>query len=276
LRRYPQLVQCRRELIYIYGMQLRRAELDEQFRALAELGPLSFNDVFLWSLTRACTWDPAETVKALGRFVKADPDDRWSRLGLAESLRRLGRLDEAGKVLSALPASDTEARLIRVSLCLDRGDVASAEALLADGPADHPGVALFRGRMAVFRHDGPAAVHHLRAAYARTPNDRDVQFYLGQALRLVGDNAAAEPLLLAAGKQDALAALINRASAGRVRADPRFPLELGAACAAAQRVPEAIAWYKLAIARDPHDPEAQTALSRLDANAGNSGGNAVK
>ena len=276
LRRYPQLVQARRELIYIYGMQLRRAELADQFRALAELGPLSFDDVFLWSLTRGCTWDPAETVKALGRFVKADPDDRWSRLGLAESLRRLGRLDEAGNVLSALPASDPKARLAQVNLSLDKSNVAAALALLAEGPADHPGLALFRGRMAVFRHDGPAAVRHLLAAYAGNPNDRDVQFYLGQALRLAGDEAAAKPLLLAAGKQDALAALINNAATGRVRADPKFPLQLGDACAAARRIPEAIAWYKLAIARDLHDPEAEAALSRLDADSGNSRGNAIR
>jgi tetratricopeptide (TPR) repeat protein len=276
LQRYPQLVQARRELIYIYGMQLRRPELDEQFRALSELGPLSFDDVFVWSLTRGCTWDPADQVKALGRFVKADPGDRWSRLGLAESLRRLGRLDEAGKAVSALPAFDSEARVIRVNLCLDRSDVAAAEALLAEGPAEHAGLALLRGRMAVFRHDGPSAVHHLRAAYARNPNDRDVQFYLGQALRLVGENAAAGPLLQAAGKQDVLAALINRAITGRMRADPSYPLQLGAACAAAQRVPEAIAWYKLAMARDPHNPEAQTALSRLDPDSANSSGNAFK
>ena len=36
----PDLVQAHRELIYIYGMQGRRAELDAQFRALAKLTPL--------------------------------------------------------------------------------------------------------------------------------------------------------------------------------------------------------------------------------------------
>jgi tetratricopeptide (TPR) repeat protein len=260
---YPQLKPARRELVYIYGMQLRRAELGAQFRALAELGPLSFYDVFVWCLTRGCTWDPVETVKTLGRFVQADPDDRWSRLGLVESLRQLGRFDEAEKALSALSPSDPEARAIRVRLALDRSDVAAAEALLAEGPTDHPGLALLRGRMAFLDHDGPAAVRHLRAAYAGASDDRDVQFYLGQALRLVGDKEAAEPLLLAATKQDVLAALVNRAATESARADPKLPVRLGAACEAARRLPEAMAWYEVAIARDPLDREAQSALFGL-------------
>jgi hypothetical protein len=39
---------------------------------------------------------------------------------------------------------------------------------------------------------------------------------------------------------------------------------IGAACAAMDRYPEARAWYKLAIARDPLDSEAQQALFQLD------------
>jgi tetratricopeptide (TPR) repeat protein len=271
LRLYPGLIQARRELVYIYGMQLRRAELGAQFRALAALGPLSFTDVFLWCLTRGCTWDPAETVQALGQFLQADPGDRWSRLGLVESLRQLGRLDEAEDLLSALPASDPEAQVIRVRLALDRGDNAAAEALLTkgeeQGPADHPGLDLLRGRMALLRHDGPAAVRNLRAAYAGAPDDRDVQFHLGQALRFVGEREAAEPLLLAAKQQDVLAALVSRCASESERADPKLTLRLGVACEAAHRLPEAIAWYKLALDRDPLDSQAQRALERLHASS---------
>jgi tetratricopeptide (TPR) repeat protein len=264
LRLYPQLVQARRELVYIYGMQLRRAELGAQFRALAELGPLRFDDVFVWTVTRGCTWDPAETVRTLGRFVQADPEDRWSRLGLAEALRQQGRSPEAAHVLAPLPESDPEARVIRAGVALDSGDVEAAEALLADGPADNSGLALLRGRLALLRHDGPAAVRHLRAAYAVVLEDRDVQFYLGQALRLIGDKAAAEPLLVAAQKQDALSALVTQAADASARADPNLPRRLGAACEEARRLPEAAAWYRLALARDPGDSEIRSALERLE------------
>jgi tetratricopeptide (TPR) repeat protein len=267
LRLYPQLVQARRELVYIYGMQLRRTELGAQFRALGELGPLSFSDAFIWSLTQGYPWDPAETVKVLGRFVQADPGDRWSRLGFAESLRQLGRLGEAEQVLGVLADDDPEARAARVRVALDQGDLAAVERLLAGGPAAHPGLALLRGRMAMLRHDGPAAVSHLRAAWSAAPEDRDVQFYMGQALRLTGDRKAAEPFLQAAEKQDAVATLIARAGTAAGRADPRLPFRLGAACEAANRLPEAKAWCKLAFIRDPLDYEVRSALERLEAAA---------
>jgi tetratricopeptide (TPR) repeat protein len=240
VRLEPRLAQARRELVYIYGIQLRRAEPDAQFQALSELGPPDIQDVYLGSPTRGCTWDPAEALPRLGQFVQADPDDRWR-----------------------LPMSDPEARTLRVRLALDRGDLAAAEALLSEGPADHTGLALLRGRMAFLRHDGPAAVGHLRAAYAKAPDDRDVQFYLGQALRLAGDHEAAEPLLQLARKQDALAALVARAVSAAERANPTLPRRLGAACEAARRRREAVARYTLAISRDPLDRQAQEALYRL-------------
>src|SRR5262249_45717464 len=151
-----------RELIYIYGMQLRRAELGNQFRALAQLGPLSFGDAFVWTLTQGFPWDPAEMVKTLESFVKADPADRWSRVGLAESLRELGQLDQAEQVLRALDEADPEARAARARLALDRGDVAAVASLLAAGPADHPELELMRGRIALLNHQVPAAIKHLR------------------------------------------------------------------------------------------------------------------
>src|SRR4051812_5030915 len=72
----PELVQARRELIYIYGMQLRRAELRAQFEAMARQVPLGFDDVFLWCLTRNNTWDAEEQGGILERFLAADRDDR--------------------------------------------------------------------------------------------------------------------------------------------------------------------------------------------------------
>jgi tetratricopeptide (TPR) repeat protein len=264
VQRYPQLVQARRELVYIYGLQLRRAELGEQFRALAELGPLTFRDAFVWTITVGFPWDPAETVKMLERFVKADPGDRWSRLGLAEALRQLGLLDQAEEVLGALGDSDADARAARVHLALDKGAVRAAEELLAGGPADHPELELLRGQMALLRHDGPGALNHLRNAWKAAPEDRNTQFYLGQALRLAGDRAAAQRLLEAADKLDALAILVEQAGTQSGQADPRVAFRIGAACEAAHRLPEAIAWYKVAFTRDPLDSEVRRALKRLE------------
>jgi hypothetical protein len=72
-------------------------------------------------------------------------------------------------------------------------------------------------------------------------------------------------LLAAAEKQDALASLVARAASDAGRSDPRLPYRLGAACEAAHRLPEAIAWYKVAFTRDPLDPDVRSALERLEA-----------
>ena len=56
----------------------------------------------MWTLARHEPLELADVSDALGQAVEADPDDRVSRLALAETLRRLGRLDQADATLSAL------------------------------------------------------------------------------------------------------------------------------------------------------------------------------
>lgn len=261
----PKLVQARKELVYIYGMQLRRRELSEQFAKLSELVPLSFQHVFTWCLTQGVVWEPSEVSADLAKFLKADPSDRSSRLALAESLRQLGRLPEAEATLAALPPADADAREARVRMALDRGDTQGAEAMLADGPAGHAGLARLRGRMAFARNDAPEAIRQFRLAYAADPDNRDTQFFLGHSLRRLGDEEAAKPFLDAAHDQDNLSTLIQRAASPTQRKYPKLFLQLGAACEALRRFPEAKAWYKLAIAQDPLDPDAQRALYRVNA-----------
>ncbi len=91
----PSLVQAHRELIYIYGMQLRRPELNREFQALAKLTPLTFDNVWHWCLTRSLLWEPSELVRDLRTWVAADPDDRHSRIALADNARRIGAYAEA-------------------------------------------------------------------------------------------------------------------------------------------------------------------------------------
>src|SRR5262249_5916091 len=98
----PRLVQAHRELIYIYGLQLRRAVLDAEFRALASLMHLTFDEAFHWCLLRNESWDPTETAQMLAKCVAADPGDRWSRLSLSENERRMGLLGEAESALEGL------------------------------------------------------------------------------------------------------------------------------------------------------------------------------
>jgi tetratricopeptide (TPR) repeat protein len=267
----PRLVQAHRELIFLYSMQSRRAELGDQFRALSDLTALTFDDLFRWCLTRNTQWEPREIIAAMTRCVRADPADRWSRLALAAALRRVGRIDDAASALEPLPESDAEARMLRAEIALDRGDDRAAAALLAGGPEDHPGLARLRGRTALARHDGPAALDHYRIAAAADRDDRDTLFGLAAALVLTGNEAEAAPLLAAARAHDHLSALIQRAAGTAGRDNLDLLRSLGAACEAVGHNPEARAWYGLALEKDPFDPEARRGLERAAASRTPSG-----
>jgi tetratricopeptide (TPR) repeat protein len=259
----PKLERARRELVYIYGMQLRRPELNAAFAALSRISALSYSEVFLWSLSRGVSWEADELVETLRKCIEADPDDRWARIGRAEGLRELARFDEAEAVLTPLPESDPVARATRVRIALDRGDDQAADTLLAGGPADDLNLALLRGRFALARGNGPEAIRQFRIAHDRAPNLREAVLGLGQALKTTGDLAAAAPLLEEARRHERLGSLVQKAAVLKNRDDPALMRDLGEACAALGRNLEARAWYNLAITKDPLDTQAQQALARL-------------
>jgi tetratricopeptide (TPR) repeat protein len=263
----PKLVQANRELIYIYGMQLRRAELNAQFLALSGLTSLTSDNVFHWCLLRSNSWEPGEAVATLVRYVSADPDDRWSRLALAENYRRMGQRDQAEAALAPLGPADSAALAIRVQIAIDVQELDRAEQLLALAKTDDPALARIRGRLALSKRDAPAALHHFRIAIASDPQDRETVFGLICALELAGEAKAAEPLRETARNLDRLNTLVHRAATKEAREDPALLRELGRACAALHRDAEARAWYELVIAHDASDAESQRALHSLrDAN----------
>jgi tetratricopeptide (TPR) repeat protein len=263
LRLTPRLVQARRELIYIYGMQLRRPELNAQFLALSGLTPLTADNVFHWGLLRNSSWEPGEAIAILTRYISADPEDRWSRLALAENNRRMGRRDAALLALADLPPDDLQATAIRVQIAVDGQDMDQAECLLATDTTNAPGLARLRGRLALSRRDAKAAVFHWQIAYAADPDDRETTMGLLRALEIAGDSKAAEPLRESARALEWLNTLLHRAATSESRRDPNLLRQLGAACAALNRTAEAHAWYGLAIEFDPLDSESQQALYRL-------------
>jgi tetratricopeptide (TPR) repeat protein len=256
-------VQARRELVYIYGIQLRRAELNANFRELAEIAPLNSSQVFLWCLTRGVSWDAKEIIDTLQECLAADPNDRWARIGMAEQLCKLSRFDDAEAAVAPLPETDPIARATRVRIALERGDDQTAESLLAGGPADNLNLALLRGRFALARGNGPEAVRQFRIAHDQAPNLREAVLGLGQALQTTGDLTAAAPLLEEGRKHERLGGLIQRAAVEENRNDPALLRDLGDACAAIGRYPEARAWFNLAITRDLFDTQAQQGLARV-------------
>src|SRR5438067_1957962 len=87
------------------AVQARRADLNVQFRALAELETLKFDDVLLWTASLEDIWINDTIQGELESFLAADPEDRMSRLGLAAVLFRSSQLDACETLLRALPES---------------------------------------------------------------------------------------------------------------------------------------------------------------------------
>ncbi len=264
IRLDPTLVQAHRELIYILGYQLRRVDLNAEFLALSQLTDLPFDSVFHWCLMRSALWEPSTALQELLLFVETDPDDRWSRLAIADNYRRMGVLDEAETIIAPLPDSDREALAIRVMLAIDRHQEDKAQELLASVPSDDPTLAKLRGRLAIARRDGPTAVRCFRLAYAQSPDDRDAVLGLANALTIIGDHKSASPLRELTKRIEIVNSLVQRAALPSERNNPQLLRDLGAACAAAGRDPEARSWYRLAIARDPLDVESQQALFQIE------------
>ncbi len=264
IKLHPALIQAHRELIYIYGMQLRRAELNSEFMALSRLTELTFDNAFHWGLLRNNSWEPGKAIESLADYVAADPLDRWSRLAVAENYRRMGCFDDAVSAITALPGDDMEAIALRGRIALDRQDLEEAGRQLALGPRDQPLLARLRGTLALGRKDVAEALANFRIAYAADPENREALFGLIAALELSHDDKAAEPLRERARGYDRLNSLIQRAAVGQARRDPNLMRQIGAACAALGRKAEARAWYKLAIGLDPLDAVAQQALFRLN------------
>jgi tetratricopeptide (TPR) repeat protein len=263
LRIDPAFAPVRHELVRLYSRQQRLAALNEQFRALARQGALDFTHLHFWCLTRNANWNAAADVEALGRSVRADVDDAASRRALADGLRRLGRLDEAGALVASLPETDPDARVLRVRLALDRGDPDGAQRLAGGGPDNHAALAQLRGQLALVRGDGPAAVRHLRTAHRLEPDDRQTLFALASALRIVGEPTAARPFAAAVRRYDALRAVAAKLENPSAATDGDLLRAVGAASEAVGRRSEARAWYLLAVRCNPLDAQAQQSLYRL-------------
>jgi tetratricopeptide (TPR) repeat protein len=267
LRLDPKAAEARRLLVYLYGTQGRRLELLEQFKALCEQGPLTFDLVHHWCIAhQSQIKEPGELKPALEKFVENDADDRWSRLGLANVYRQLGLFDRAMSCLGHLPDSDPDARAGRAEIEFDRGDLGAVASLLAEGPSDHAKLARLRGRLALSRDDGARAVEFYQLADKAEPNDRETLYGLAQALRIVGDRAAAEPYARRAEAHRVLREYLYKKGTGEPRSV--VACRLASACEDVGYLPEARAWYRLAISYDPLLTRAQQALYRLSDHTG--------
>jgi predicted Zn-dependent protease len=251
-------------LILLYCTQRRRRELSEQFAALSRRTPLDFNQMLLWSSSLAASWDPSETAPIMEGFVEADPDDRLSRLTLAEALRRLRRIDDVKSVLSPLPSSDPEVRAILARIAEDRGDAGEVERLTGEDADRHPVLARMRASLDLGRRDLRAAIKHLRAAAAADPHNRAILYKLGDTLIRLGDVEEGRGFVSASKEHDALYELLERVEEPEARHDARLLAQVAGASHRVGLRAEARNWYLLALRLDPTRAEVQKALYRLE------------
>jgi tetratricopeptide (TPR) repeat protein len=263
IRLDPKIVQPRRELIYIYAIQLRRRELRNIFLELSTISPMTFQNVFHWCLTRGNDWEPDEIVADMTKFLAADPQDKWSRIALARSLKRLVKLDEAEKALEPLAANDSDAIAIKAQIAMDRNDPEKARELLSKGPEDHFDLAVMRAQMALAEGDYNDSIRYFKTALKVDPDNRDAVVGLARALAGQGNKLEAKAWQEKATKLDKLASLIQEAAKPEAAGDPSLPRRLADGCESVGHFAEAKAWWGLIAARDPLNQEAQQALYRL-------------
>jgi tetratricopeptide (TPR) repeat protein len=259
----PTAVPARQTLCYLYYTLSMKAEFAAQFAVLEAAGAVIFDDVYHACVVMRGGTETQQIVERLKAFLEADPADRRSRLALAEELTRLNRLAEAEQVLSVLPTSDSRAQALCVQMALERGDVRTAQTILAAGPDRDPDLAPQRGKLALARGDLQTASHEFLIAVTAYPDHRDAVLGLGRALRLAGDRRAAEPYIQAVAERDRLALLLQDLAAPGATHDPRRLHKLGMVCETLHRYPEARAWYRLALASDPSAINTREALDRV-------------
>jgi tetratricopeptide (TPR) repeat protein len=263
IRLDPKIVQPRRELIYIYAIQLRRRELRNIFLELSTISQMTFQNVFHWCLTRGNDWEPDEIVADMTKFLAADPQDKWSRIALARSLKRLVKLDEAEKALEPLAANDSDAIAIKAQIAMDRNDPEKARELLSKGPEDHFDLAVMRAQMALAEGDYNDSIRYFKTALKVDPDNRDAVVGLARALAGQGNKVEAKAWQEKATKLDKLASLIQEAAKPEAAGDSSLPRRLADGCESVGHFAEAKAWWGLIAARDPLNQEAQQALYRL-------------
>jgi tetratricopeptide (TPR) repeat protein len=263
LRLDPSLAEVRRELIFLYAMQARRRDLNAQFQALAETETLSFDDVFLWTISFVDLWINDTIRPSLERYLAADAEDRPSRLALAAVMLKSGEIHEAESLLVPMPTADVDARVLRIRIALASHRLDRACEILSGGAREHASLALLRAQFAARSNDSAAAEGYYRTALRLDPHNHVAIQGLSLVLKQMGRIEESEKHRLEAEKWRLITSLLQKSKTFNIRDDVTLLAQLGAACEDVGLVAEACAWYRLAIGIDPLQTAVQKSLFRL-------------
>ena len=238
-------------MLYLQGdLPGARAELANALRFAPFLLPAER----LAAKIHARLGDDEEALKAAVRTLRRDPRDTEIRVLLAQSLLRLGHVEDARIVLKQVPE---EARHPAVDYALARvalqeGDRALArERLMSAHRRDGVHFPVLRDLLELDREDDRIAesVDRLRIAATSRPEDARLVVLRARAALYAGETGEAERLLVRA-----------------IETDPDEQsayLLLGSVLAASGRTDEVIATYEAALARAPDSPAVNMLLGSL-------------
>ena len=260
----PDLVKAHSELIYIYGYPTPPPRAERRVPRLTELAPSTSRRRSSgasragWSGSPARPRPSLEQVRRRPTPTTASRGSPWPRCSAGSTATPTPtRPSPPSRPTTPRPAPSAPSS--RSTAATRRRPRPSSptrpEEPPRPGPAPRPaGVGPRR------RHGGRRRLPRRRRRRARTtatPSSASPS-----ALQHVGDPEAARYLDLSAG-HERLGTLVQRRDPRLATTNPALIRELGAACAAVGRLPEARAWYNIAIRRNPLDTEAQQALYQI-------------
>ena len=253
-------------------------DLETVLRALQSLTRLRPDDAAAWrtlGLVRLEMPDAGEqaletAARAYQTSLDLKPNQPKARLELADVLMQQGHFAEAEQQLDAcrdrVPEADRASLLARAAW--GRGDLERVRQLLDDALAqapDHPALLAQRGLLAQADGRFAEAVDWFDRAIAADPYDSQRYHQRATALRALGrfDEAEQDARRAADLKQAVVDMSALNAEATDHPLDPGVRCRLGQLCERLGKPELAASWYRAALACDPRNREAGSALAAL-------------
>jgi tetratricopeptide (TPR) repeat protein len=252
-----------------------RRTLHESLETLTKVKP---DDARAWRTLALVTWtDPGAGELELGaarvayeRSLRLDPSQPAARLELAEVLVKMGGYEQAERQLALclgkVPEANRTYLLAQSAWFQGKGD--RCRDLAADGltrAPNHPGLLSQKALLAQSEGRFAEAVAGFDRAVTADPYNSQWTYMRSVALRAMGRPEAADrDAARSAELKKAGASLSDlTAEATHRPTDPAVRIRLGRVCEVLGRPELAVMWYRAALACDPRNDEARSALAAV-------------
>jgi tetratricopeptide (TPR) repeat protein len=250
----PSLLEARRALIALLGLERRGTEQETELWGLLERTPRTAEALRV--LAQAGPAIPPDGLppgldegQALERVLRAEPTNDHARAALASYYRGRGDFQSAERLLSEAPRKTGVIELESKALAIDNGDLDSGESYFERprspvSPEILPRFYRLQGDWWEAKGDLAQALDAYRRALKADPRSVELKYRTGRVLAALKRQKEAEPYLTYAQKTLTLKNLVARLPDDNP--DPRLCAEAEALCRDMGREAEAEAWKKLA------------------------------